>query len=1231
DTLQDRHKYEEEPMEGKKMEEEREAVKEQLASAQIVESVEFKSQLFTADVHEEIEEQTSYVEETFVIENLETRQAAVVREEVESYEIPKQDEEILSDARESVEAVEEVHSDRATEIGEGVEVVEVITKVDEYIEEDEEKVETLSPVSIQDVTVVEEAFVSQTVEEQDLQVVETQFTSQVDTVHVATEEADQKPTKPTDLDYLEKPLDREEDDVDKTPVVTESREDESPLTGLKYVALTDPATKELVRERIETIEEVVAKMERSYELKTSESLVCSHSELKGEEVKETSQELIRDEMRSELTEDASETTQDFSDIKSEMIESLDSQHDFEIYKEADTEAVQANIQYDHQPREDNQVEESEDITPAYEEKEVELESDEDKSDIGDFMDSVETQDIEETENIEKEVETEQQDDEFFASESVFTDTIEKDTKDDVSGTIVHHELKEERSEISTQFEVSENILADTARIISKEIEGEEESSEADISEDKENIEPVAAVDMDERKEDEFVQEEEISRGKTEERGLEDELESVAATAGSDVGGMDEVEQESTSDTKENEVSETQEHYENELLRESHEEVSYHLTEEYKTSQHTFSEVSQLRTETEGLIGQTAGQGSEEFDMQRSYIEEYLESPVPCDEEIVVKDKTQAVAAAVISVPDEEEDEIKETVVATKARAVHADITTQRDDEADEIQEERDIMGEVREEIVLSSTESVSHTLTQFVCDEHESFISEVSTKETVSHYKPDQLDGLTVSLDTETGISTLPDEEEDAEIKDVTKEEFLQSYSDDRQYDETDLTTHIEQQDGAASEVPMDYTGDTADFEAPDVTEEELAEFEETEKAIEKEMEESQEDKVYTYPEITYTVAEDIRYDQNDEEPGASDHSAEMPQEAEKCVLDETEPTLTQDSSYRTEEHVIKSEEYEYEEKSATKKEETDSEYKHVETQETSEQTGETKVKYMEDKYMEDKYEEYRLDQQEDVTYKSGGLDQRNEEYKANEWELLDRDELTLDQITQTAMLSLSHSEQQKYRDPYDTTAQYVQDETAQEQKDKGDLKCVQEQEEETEELVQEQEGEREKQWEQEDEHEEIDEQEEESDEQEEKYEFVDKERLRQEQEEEDGLVLEQDEEQDKEGEKYIQEQGQREAEFYEREVGQGEVKEQGEEFIRKQDNRDKLKEQRDGGKDQKECYHEHERSEELVQEHEDVEKYVQEQEGLEKYVQEQEDVEKYVQEQEDVEKYRNMFRNKKM
>ncbi|KAH9512853.1 hypothetical protein Btru_036761 [Bulinus truncatus] len=162
--------------------------------------------------------------------------------------------------------------------------------------------------------------------------------------------------KPQKLNYVE-------DLIEETPVAT-CGQDESPITDLKYVTLTDPVTKELVRERIETIEEVVADMERKYEVKSRGSPTDPLSAVTSE-MSEFNYVLTKEHelVRSEITEDASETTHDISEIKSEMMESLESQHDIESHRDLDVDTMLAYQKcvegYDQ--------EESENVTPAYEE------------------------------------------------------------------------------------------------------------------------------------------------------------------------------------------------------------------------------------------------------------------------------------------------------------------------------------------------------------------------------------------------------------------------------------------------------------------------------------------------------------------------------------------------------------------------------------------------------------------------------------------------------------------------------------------------------------------------------------------------------------------------------------------------------------------------------------------------------------------------------------------------
>ena len=147
-----------------------------------------------------------------------------------------------------------------------------------------------------------------------------------------------------DLNLSEKPsyvLDLEQSDnlsasVDERESLASKQIDESPLNDIKYTTLTDPSTPALLREKVEIIEEVVSHMEKNfknreeYKEQKSESQSTFKSEMK---VVESREENISYDYRSECTEDMSETTQDVSDIKSELLESLESDVSLNICKD----------------------------------------------------------------------------------------------------------------------------------------------------------------------------------------------------------------------------------------------------------------------------------------------------------------------------------------------------------------------------------------------------------------------------------------------------------------------------------------------------------------------------------------------------------------------------------------------------------------------------------------------------------------------------------------------------------------------------------------------------------------------------------------------------------------------------------------------------------------------------------------------------------------------------------
>ena len=447
----------------------------------------------------------------------------------------------------------------------------------------------------------------------------------------------ESPAPPSGLEYTE-------------PEELEDLEEESPLTQPKYTSLADPITKELVREKVETIEEVVTQMEHRYDTSVearsfSQHAMTAHSN-EGMFSAEREEELLyRQESRtSVVTEDASEpTTQDFSEIRSEMVESTGSQSDFGRIDDVD-------VGHDG----------DETFEDGWGKTSVESDTKTEKLDGKHDM-------------------------RFEDEPSVGDETIGKEATSDLAvSTDQIEDVDVEPGKMS----------ATSAHIISTEIEGEDEEEHVD---EEGQYQTLIDKARDEESKDGAKLSMEILRSRIGERNGDEEQDSLAATTGSDVGRAEEVEQDCLSEWKENELDDIERDARHDDPRGSLTLVD-DLPDTSEKEQEDDAVVEEIAMPTKNVeveMGVVTAPSDEEDE---------VEEEKPVVEESIVSAKAEEVEVAA---PSDEEDEVEEekpvvedSIVSAKAEEVEVAAPS---DEEDEVEEEKPV---VEESIVTAKAEEV---------------------------------------------------------------------------------------------------------------------------------------------------------------------------------------------------------------------------------------------------------------------------------------------------------------------------------------------------------------------------------------------------------------------------------------------------------------------------------------------------------------------------------------------
>ncbi|RUS75573.1 hypothetical protein EGW08_016667, partial [Elysia chlorotica] len=363
---------------------------------------------------------------------------------------------------------------------------------------------------------------------------------------------------------------------------------------------------------------------------------------------ETSTRVEEEKSRtSVVTEDASEpTTQDFSEIRSEMVESTGSQSDFGKSDEAE------HVNEDVETFQDGRGQTSMDGQTR-------------------------TDTVEEKYGAYAEEET-----------SFGEDTIGKDAQSDLDT----HQDKSDEKEIG--LHQTKNVTM-SARIISTEIEGEEEEIydqeedqylPSDRKIDDQDIEEGAKLNM------------EILRSRVSDTNIDEEQDSMAATTGSDIGRAEEVDQDCLSECRENSVRGEMDEADRDFKEEesvSHAEEWPDTTEEEKGDVLVLEETT-IFTKIDGVERALAAAPSDEEDevgepaVESTRIGEVDvpsgEENEPVVEETMETTKTVEVESGRVAVPSDEEDVeeqlVEETMETTKTVEVERDVVVVPSDEED---------------------------------------------------------------------------------------------------------------------------------------------------------------------------------------------------------------------------------------------------------------------------------------------------------------------------------------------------------------------------------------------------------------------------------------------------------------------------------------------------------------------------------------------------------------------
>ncbi|GFR85147.1 titin-like isoform X11 [Elysia marginata] len=548
-------------------------------------------------------------------------------------------------------------------------------------------------------------------------------------------------TAPSDLDYSESTKD-------------EVPEEESPLTAPKYTSLADPITKELVREKIETIEEVVTQMEHRYDTSVesrsfSQHVITEQSNegmFSAEKEEEEEDIFYRQESRtSVVTEDASEpTTQDFSEIRSEMVESTGSQSDFGKIDEVDARQEELGTFEDGWGKtsvEGETVISAGDETIGKEEASdripVQVEGDRNEAEYQ----------LQDAENktafiISTEFEGEGEDDK----------TEDGDYKNE---TQLNLEILRSRMFEKTKDEEMDSMAGTTGSDIGKD---EEVDQEDYMSEEKDTS---GGVESDVAAHDAKLNEAEDS-GPVVQVGKQSDAEEVERQSQPAVDGIvvsikiEEVESKvvRTPSDEEDEYSEDKQVVEKSMVTTKSEEVESQavvIPSDEEDKDKPKVEETMVSTKTEEVESQAVAIPSDEED-----------EDIPVVEETMVPTKTEEVESQAVAIPSDEEDEgipvVEETVISTKTEEVESQAVAISSDE-----EDKDIPV-IEEKMVPTKTEEVESQAVAIPSDEEDEYSEDKQVVE--KSMVP------TKSEEVESQAVAIPSDEED-EDKPVVEEAMV--------------------------------------------------------------------------------------------------------------------------------------------------------------------------------------------------------------------------------------------------------------------------------------------------------------------------------------------------------------------------------------------------------------------------------------------------------------------------
>ncbi|XP_055875838.1 uncharacterized protein LOC106059375 isoform X48 [Biomphalaria glabrata] len=932
-AFQSEDKYE---LEGLK---EKRIVREQLASSRTEHLQETSSHIYTV---EQTCQEVDVTEETVAIENIGIYEAAIIREEVEHFQIPRQDEEIFSDTFESMATIEDTQYEMASEAIVHEEREET-KELEISSHEEREETKELEILSHEEREATKELKI--------LSHEEREATKELEILsHEEMDETEMTETQPIQL----------EDEGEKTPVA----DAESPLTDLKYVTLTDPVTKELVREKIETIEEVVADMERKFERRSldrdTEPLSAGTVEPTGYITKD--HELAK----SELTEDASETTQDVSEIKSELVESLESQHDIESYKDVEVAYTQEVLHIEEYYHGD----ESEEITPACDDsrlieiQETELISE--KRQIEGEIDSLSAtagSDIAGMEEIEQEVES-QEDYSYDVSSKVGTFSEQLNQREEYP---LDRVLKETKQEVEGDTIQKANVGFVSASAISLPDESEDEIQEVISITKAQDVHSALGQDFVEKKQYQMSSEE-----------LEEDDQDFETC---DIAEKELTEFEETELAIHQELESSQELHQEETLimdekKHYYQESRLHEHKEYLTEKMTGHKTEEHIKQTEQVII-VEGMKKEDYSIDKEECVEKIETYINTKEQEQYAEQRQEQEEYVEERQKEVHTEEQEEYVEERQKEVY---TEEQEEYVEEKQKEEVYTDEQEEFVEEKQKEVYTEEQEEYVeerqkeevyTEEQEEYVEErqkeVYTEEQEEYVEERQKEEEYVE-EQEEYVEEKQKEEENTEeqeefVEERQKEEYTEEqeeYLEERQKEEVYTEEHEEYVEERQKEA---YTEEQKEFgeerQKQEYTEEQEEYVEERQKEVYTEEQEEyveERQKEYTEEQEEYVEERQKEEEYVEEKQKEEEYTEEQEEFVEERQTEEyTEEQEDVEERQKEEEYVEEQKEY-VEEKQKEDYVEEQEEY--VEERQKEEEYVEEQVECVEEKQKEEEYTE---------------------------------------------------------------------------------------------------------------------------------------------------------------------------------------------------------------------------------------------------------------------------------